>query len=209
MSTDTFLSFLLFAFVTAITPGPNNILLMTSGVNHGFRKTIPHLLGVTFGFAMLVLSAGLGLNELFSRFPAIYQVMKWFCAVYFVYLAWRLSTAPSAAMTTATTASSPRAAWRFRDGVAFQWINPKGWIMAIGTFSSYVPAVGGAHLVIGTALLFALICFPSFIVWVTFGSQMRRYLEQGNRRRVFNTGMALLLLSSLIPLFAGGSMHGG
>ncbi len=203
MATDTLLSFLLFAFVTAITPGPNNILLMTSGVNHGFRKTIPHLLGVTFGFAMLVLGTGLGLNELFSRFPAIYQAMKWFCAVYFVYLAWKLSTAPTGPMTQAATDPAPREAWRFRDGVAFQWINPKGWIMAIGTFSSYVPAVGGVRLVIGAALLFALICFPSFILWVTFGSRLRRYLEQGNRRRIFNIGMAMLLLASLIPLFAG------
>ena len=205
MTTDTLLSFLLFAFVTAITPGPNNILLMTSGVNHGFRKTIPHLLGVTFGFAMLVLGTGLGLNELFSRFPAIYQVMKWFCTVYFVYLAWKLAMAPTGTTTSDTVAPSPRAAWRFRDGVAFQWINPKGWIMAVGTFSSYVPAVGGVHLVIGAALLFALICFPAFIVWVTFGSRMRHYLDQGNRRRIFNIAMALLLLSSLIPLFASPS----
>lgn len=198
MTHEAFLAFLIFAFATSITPGPNNILLMTSGVNHGFRATLPHMCGVAAGFVLLLLGTGLGLSEVFSRYPAVYGVMKWLGASYFVYFAWKLASAPTQTMTAESRAGG---AWRFHDAVAFQCVNPKGWIMAVGAFSSYVPATSSPVLVSTMALVFALIAAPCFMVWVLFGSRLRRYLEQGIRRRIFNLGMAGLLLTSLIPLF--------
>ena len=200
MTHEALLALALFALATSITPGPNNILLMTSGVNFGFRASLPHMLGVAFGFAILLMSTGFGLSELFARFPAIYVVMKWLGVVYFIYYAWKLASAPIRPMQTGGSPATHRA-WRFRDAVAFQWINPKGWIMAVGAFSSYVPAMSKAGVIVGAVLVFSLIALPCFILWVSFGAHLRRYLEQGQRRRYFNIGMAALLLASLIPLF--------
>lgn len=201
MTSQALAAFLVFALATSITPGPNNILLMASGVNHGFRGTLPHMIGVSCGFAALLLSTGLGLSEVFARFPAIYGVMKWLGVGYFLYFAWKLATAPIKPMEASADKRGRLGAWRFRDGFAFQFVNPKSWIMATGAFSSYVPSTGGSYLVTSAALGFALIAVPCFVLWVSFGSSMRRYLEQGNRRRVFNVGMALLLLASLLPIF--------
>lgn len=200
MTHETLLAFALFALATSITPGPNNIMLMSSGVNFGFRASLPHMLGVAFGFAILLISTGFGLGELFARFPDIYVVMKWLGVVYFIYYAWKLASAPIKPMQANGSVATHRA-WRFRDAVAFQWINPKGWIMAVGAFSSYVPAMSKAGVIVGAVLVFSLIALPCFILWVSFGAHLRRYLEQGQRRRYFNVGMAALLIASLIPLF--------
>lgn len=200
MTHETLLAFALFALATSITPGPNNIMLMTSGVNFGFRASLPHMLGVAFGFALLLMGTGFGLSELFTRIPEIYLVMKWLGVAYFVYYAWKLTSAPIKPMQ-ANGLAPAHHAWRFRDAVAFQWINPKGWLMAIGAFSSYVPAMSKAGVIVGAVLVFSLIALPCFILWVSFGAHLRRYLEQGQRRRNFNVGMAALLLASLIPLF--------
>jgi len=200
MTHETLLAFALFALATSITPGPNNILLMTSGVNFGFRASLPHMLGVAFGFALLLMGTGFGLSELFTRYPGIYVVMKWLGVIYFIYYAWKLASTPIKPLSANATTSAHRA-WRFRDAVAFQWINPKGWIMAIGAFSSYVPAMSKAGVIVGAVLVFSLIAVPCFILWVSFGTHLRHYLEQGQRRRYFNVGMAALLLASLLPLF--------
>ena len=200
MTHETLLAFALFALATSITPGPNNILLMTSGVNFGFRASLPHMLGVSFGFALLLMGTGFGLSELFTRYPGIYVVMKWLGVLYFIHYAWKLAGAPIKPMPADKTTSTHRA-WRFRDAVAFQWVNPKGWIMAVGAFSSYVPAMSKAGVIGGAVLVFSLIAVPCFILWVSFGAHLRHYLEQGQRRRYFNVGMAALLLASLLPLF--------
>jgi threonine/homoserine/homoserine lactone efflux protein len=200
MTHESLLAFALFALATSITPGPNNIMLITSGVNFGFRASLPHMLGVTVGFALLLISTGLGLNELFTRYPGVYVVMKWVGVWYFIYFAWKMASAPIKPMRVDGSTSSNRA-WRFRDAVAFQWVNPKGWIMAAGAFSSYVPTMSKTGVIVAAALLFALIAVPCFILWVSFGAHLRRYLEQGQRRRYFNIGMAILLLASLLPLF--------
>ena len=200
MSNEALLSFAMFALVTSITPGPNNILLMTSGVNHGFLRTVPHLSGVSIGFAILFLGTGLGLGELFTRLPVVYEVMRWVAIAYFLHLAWRLSTT-SAYSDNPEAAHAPTAkVWRFHEGFAFQWINPKVWIMAIGAFSRYVPIGQGTGAIVRATIIFTVIGIPCSVAWVLFGSRMRRYLLQGHRRRVFNIGMATLLLASLAPL---------
>lgn len=199
MSTHALLAFLIFAVTTSITPGPNNILLMSSGVNHGFRATLPHMLGVAAGFAVLLLATGWGLTALFAKMPWIHGVMKWLGVAYFLYLAWRLATAPIIPMHFSSLVGRQPPAWRFGDGFAFQFINPKGWLMAAGAFSSYLPT-GNPALTTAAALGFALIAMPCFALWVSFGSGLRQFLERGQRRRVFNVAMAGVLLASLAPL---------
>jgi len=194
MSHDTLLAFLVFAFATSVTPGPVNILLMSSGVNHGFRGTLPHLWGVSAGFAAVLLLAGLGLHELFARHPEIYGVMRWISVVYFVWFAWKLASAPVGAMEV-----SQLRAWRFHEGLALPFLNPKAWLMAAAAFSSYVPLSSSPAFVSAMALVFALIALPCFVIWVLFGSRLRHFLAKGQRRRVFNLGMAALLLASLWP----------
>lgn len=196
MSHDTLLAFLVFAFATSVTPGPVNILLMSSGVNHGFRRTLPHLWGVSIGFAVVLLSTGLGLHELFARYPQIYLVMKWGSVAYFGWFAWKLASAPVGVMDVGKLR-----AWRFHEGMALPFLNPKAWLMAAAAFSSYVPVNSSPVLVSTMALVFALIALPCFVIWVLFGSRLREYLAQGQRRRVFNIGMAILLLVSLLMLF--------
>ena len=124
MTNETLLAFMLFALATSITPGPNNIMLMTSGVNFGFRASLPHMLGVSFGFALLLMSTGFGLSELFTHYPEIYVVMKWLGVLYFVYYAWKLASVPIKPILASGSTLTDRA-WRFRDAVSFQWINPK------------------------------------------------------------------------------------
>lgn len=195
MSTQSLFAFLIFAIASSITPGPNNLLLMRSGVHHGFRATLPHMLGVATGFACLLLATGLGLTALFTQAPGAHVAMKWAGVAYFLVFAWRLATAPISPM----NAASRTNAWSFGHGFAFQFVNPKGWLMAAGAFSSYLPP-GQPGLITLAALGFALIALPCFALWVAFGSRLRQFLAQGPRRRVFNIGMAVLLLASLLPL---------
>lgn len=198
MSLESGLAFLLFALASSITPGPNNILLMASGLAHGFRATVPHILGVSAGFALLMLGVGLGLKGIFLRFPQLHEAMKYLGAIYFVYFSWKLASAPVKPVALGNQASG---VWRFRDGLAFQCVNPKGWVMALGVFSSYVPASGSSLLACGVAISFVLIAMPCFALWTLFGSRLRAFLDLGSRRRIFNVGMASLLLSSLMPIF--------
>jgi len=168
MNRETLLAFALFALAA---PGPNNIILMISRDNHGFRAGLPNILGVAFGFALLLMCTGFGLSELFTRFTGIYLVTKWLGVIYFIYYAWKLASPMQ------VNGSVPTCrARRFHDAVAFQWINPKGWIMAVGAFNSCVPAISKAGVIVGAVLVFSLIAIPRFILWVCFGAHLRSYL---------------------------------
>lgn len=198
MPLDIVLAFCLFAFVTSVTPGPNNLMLLASGANFGFRASIPHILGISIGFLIMVIVVGLGLAEVFARYPTSYTAMKWIGVGYLLYLAWKIATtdAPSKA-STKQGRSRPLS---FFGAATFQWVNPKAWIMAVGAFSTYVPTTPGFALIVGVAMLFAMINAPSVAVWALFGSGMRSLLQNPRYRRAFNFGMAALLVGSLVPL---------
>lgn len=198
MPLDIVLAFCLFAFVTSVTPGPNNLMLLASGANFGFRASIPHILGISIGFLIMVIVVGLGLAEVFARYPTSYTAMKWIGVGYLLYLAWKIATtdAPSKA-STKQGRSRPLS---FFGAATFQWVNPKAWIMAVGAFSTYVPTTPGFALIVGVAVLFAMINAPSVAVWALFGSGMRSLLQNPRYRRAFNFGMAALLVGSLLPL---------
>ena len=200
MSIDIWLAFSLFAFVTSVTPGPNNIMLLASGVNFGFRASIPHILGISSGLLVMVVAAGLGLTEVFARYPFSYTAMRWLGVAYMLYLAWRIAN--SGALKAKSAGGPGGRPLGFWSAAAFQWVNPKAWFMAIGAFSTYVPAASSVAIVVSVAVLFALINAPRVSVWAAFGAQMRRFIQVPRFQRIFNYTMAALLVASLVPLLS-------
>jgi threonine/homoserine/homoserine lactone efflux protein len=200
MSSSLLTAFALFAFVSSITPGPNNTMLLASGVNFGFRRSIPHALGISIGFMLLVISVGLGLGEVFKALPWAYTLLRYVGAAYLLYLAWKIATssAPS------DQRDEHRKPMTFLGAALFQWVNPKAWVMALGAITTYTPAEGYVTNVLVIAAVFALVNLPSVCVWVGCGSGLRNVLREPRWLRVFNWSMAGLLVLSLYPmLFAG------
>lgn len=196
LSLDLLLGFALFALVTSITPGPNNTMLLASGVNFGFNRTIPHMLGITCGFFVLVLAVGFGLGAVFQTYPSLYTVLRYVGAAYLLYLAWKI--AHSGPVSESEKGESKPIS--YLSAAAFQWVNPKAWIMAIGAISTYTPMQGYFTNVIVIAAVFALINLPSVGVWACCGTLLRNVLKDRRWLRIFNWGMALLLVASLYPL---------
>jgi len=196
LSLDLLLGFALFALVTSITPGPNNTMLLASGVNFGFNRTIPHMLGITCGFFSLVLAVGLGLGAVFQTYPLLYTALRYIGAAYLLYLAWKIAHSGPVSDSQSGN-NTPISYW---GAAAFQWVNPKAWIMAIGAISTYTPLQGYFFNVLVIAAVFALINLPSVSLWVVCGSLLRNLLRDRRWLRVFNWGMALLLVASMYPL---------
>jgi threonine/homoserine/homoserine lactone efflux protein len=185
-----------FAFVSSATPGPNNLMLMASGTNFGFLRTIPHMLGVSLGFMLMVILVGLGLAKLFEAVPVLQLVLKIGSVAYLVYLAWKIATS-SAPKGDVDAGAKPMT---FLGAALFQWVNPKAWTMALGAVSVYVPPsnpILGLFLVAG---VFGLINLPVVSGWAAMGVQLRRFLQDPTRLRVFNVTAAVLLLASLYPV---------
>ena len=184
----------LFAFVSSITPGPNNLMLMASGANFGFRRTIPHMLGVALGFVFMVLLVGAGLVQMFDAFPLSYTVLKVVSVVYLLWLAWKIAhAAPVEAQGPAGTPMT------FLQAAAFQWVNPKAWAMALTAISAYTPdQTLMAILLVG--VIFGAINLPSVGSWTVLGQQMARFLTSQRRLTLFNWTMAVLLVASLYPV---------
>jgi threonine/homoserine/homoserine lactone efflux protein len=192
---EFWVSMAVFAFVTSVTPGPNNMMLLTSGVNFGVRATLPHALGISCGHFIMLMAVGLGLGELFIRVPAAYSAMRVVGMSYMLYLAWGIvkSGAPSA-QEGASQGAKPLGFW---GAAAFQWVNPKAWVMTLGFFSNYLPQQASLVLIAMTSLLFSLVNFPSIGVWAVMGARMGHYLQVDLYRRAFNWTMAVLLVASM------------
>lgn len=189
------LALALFAFVSSITPGPNNTMLMASGANFGFRATVPHLSGVAIGFGVMVLAVGLGLGGLFIAFPRLHDVLAVAGGLYMIWLAWKIATAKGLGGGEGT--GKPQTFWQ---AAAFQWVNPKAWAMAIGATTTYVPAEHYNLNILLVALVFMAVNGPCVAIWTGFGVGLRRFLDRPAILRTFNVTMAVLLLASLIPL---------
>lgn len=195
MSLEQGLAFAVFAFVSSITPGPNNLMLLASGLNFGLRRTVPHILGIGAGFALLLGAVGLGLAELLLRWPLAYAVLKWAGAAYLLLLALRIARAGR------PDPAARSEALGFWAAAAFQWVNPKAWIMAVAAYTTYAEVRTPAG-VLAVALGFALINLPCLSTWALLGSRLRGWMAQGRRQQAFNIGMAALLVASLLPLLS-------
>ena len=195
MRYDVLSALILFAFVAGVTPGPNNMMLMASGVNFGFRRTLPHLLGVCLGFPAMVALVGFGLDAIFSHFPGFLVALRYVSVAYMLWLAYKIATAGPVRET-----DSVRRPLGLFGAAAFQWVNPKGWVMAISALTTYTVMAdytGSAAIVV---LVFLLLAFPSSGIWVVSGAAMRPILSDPARARPFNVMMAVLLLTSIVPV---------
>lgn len=198
------LSLAAFAFAASITPGPNNLLLLASGTNFGLRRSIPHLAGVALGFALMLILVGLGLGELFERFPLVAKGLRGLCLVYLLYLAWRLAQASPSQTAVAEEAESPATVDRtgrpmsFLEAALFQWVNPKAWAMGLTAMSVYLPEPS-TQAVLLVALVFALVNVPCISAWAILGVNIRRWLSDNRRLIRFNRAMAVLLVLSTLP----------
>ena len=194
MQIDLLLPLVLFALATSVTPGPNNLMLMASGANFGVRATVPHMLGVGLGFVFLCLCTGLGLVEVFDRWPATKQALTVASAAYLVWLAWKFGTA--APLSEGAARGRPMT---FLAAAAFQWVNPKAWAMAITAVTVYAGdrSAGAVALV---AAVFGLVNIPSVGLWVVAGREIRRFLTSPARLRAFNWTMAALILATPWPI---------
>jgi threonine/homoserine/homoserine lactone efflux protein len=190
-----------FAFVSSATPGPNNLMLMASGTNFGFARTIPHMLGVALGFVLMVILVGLGLAKLFEAWPILHVILKIGSVAYLVYLAWKIATASAPKGDRAASNGKPMT---FVQAGLFQWVNPKAWTMALGAVSVYVPPSSPVLGLLLVAGVFGAINLPVVSAWAAMGVQLRRLLQDPVRLRIFNVTAALLLLASLYPVIFDG-----
>ncbi|MHA6324754.1 LysE family translocator [Roseivivax sp. CAU 1753] len=198
MTVDLLTALLAFAFVTVITPGPNNFMLMASGANFGFRRTLPHMLGVGLGFPAMCFCVGLGVMRLFDLWPPAYTVLTMLSVAYMLYLAWKIANAaPPEADAAPERRGTPLS---FPEAAAFQWVNPKAWSMALSAITLYAPgrSIGAILWVVGAYVACGVISTTS---WATIGTALNRFLQDPRRLRLFNWTMAGLLVVSMIPVF--------
>ncbi|ESS41205.1 cysteine/O-acetylserine efflux protein [Burkholderia cenocepacia] len=188
---------MLFALVTSITPGPNNTMLLASGVNFGFRRTMPHLFGISIGVAILMLCVGFGLGEAFKRLPLLYTILEAASVAYLLYLAWRIGTSGEVK----AHGAKPRP-MTFIEAAAFQWVNPKAWMMVLTAATTIRLSADYGMNAAWMSVVFVLIGFPCICLWAAFGLGLRRFLSNPRALRVFNVTMAVLLILSLYPLVA-------
>lgn len=194
MSLDVLLALAVFAFATSVTPGPNNLMLMASGANFGFRQSIAHMLGIGIGFTVMIFAVGVGLIQLFDTYPLSHTILKAVSVVYMLYLAWKTATA--AGIKDGDAAGRPMT---FLQAAAFQWVNPKAWAMALTAIAAYAPD-RTLSAILFVALVFGAINLPTVSIWTLMGQQMARVLRQHRQRVVFNWIMAALLIASLVPV---------
>jgi threonine/homoserine/homoserine lactone efflux protein len=193
---DILLPLAAFAVSTSITPGPNNIMLTASGANFGFRRTLPHMAGVSFGFPLMLLAICLGLGGVFRALPQLHDILRYVGLVYLLWLAWKIATSgPSSG--SAEQTSKPLS---FVQAAGFQWVNPKAWIMAAGAVTTYTSpdrdVLAESLLIAG---IFAAVSFPCVVLWTSFGAVLERLLRKPLWLRVFNVTMAVLVVASVVP----------
>ena len=197
MSPDTLFSLLAFAFVTSVTPGPNNFMLLASGVNFGFRRTVPHMVGIAVGFWGLLLAVGLGLGALLAAMPNLALALKAAGGAYLLYLAWKIASSDTSGPRETAGTARPMS---IAAAASFQWVNPKAWVMALTAMSLYTDPAKPWLSVLLVASAFALTNFPTISVWAGFGVALRGFLSDPVRRRRFNIAMGLLLAATLVPM---------
>ncbi|MBO6637968.1 MAG: LysE family translocator [Roseitalea sp.] len=197
MNAELLAAFATFAFVSSITPGPNNLMLLASGANFGIVRTIPHMLGIGIGFTVMIVLVGVGLMQIFDAVPASHAMLKILSVAYLLWLAFKIAHAgaPQGGEAQGTPMT-------FLQAAAFQWVNPKAWTMALTAITIYAPDRSFSAIAL-VALVFGLINLPSVSTWTLIGQQMQRFLTDARRLRVFNWTMAALLVASLWPVLAG------
>src|SRR5438477_2510263 len=196
MSQQLSIAFVVFAAVMCFTPGPNNVMLLASGLNYGFRRTMPHVAGVTVGFAFMIAVVGVGFGAIFTTYPVLQTVLKYAGAAYLIYLAFAIATAGAPD----PHAASQRRPMTFFGAALFQWVNVKGWVMVIGTVTAYAAMARYPWNIVLQTLLTLLMGLLSTVTWTLFGTALQSLVKSPGAIRAFNVAMAVLLLASLYPV---------
>lgn len=196
MPYDVFVAMFIFAAVTAFTPGPNNIMVTASGVNFGFMRTIPHMAGILIGFVVLLAACGAGLGLLFNAYAPLQFLLKLLGAAYMLFLAWKVAHARPAD----DEAKSSARPLTFLEAAAFQWVNPKAWVIAVSAIAIYIRP---DHWTLDFAIMLAVFGFftvATITFWTGFGVALRSLLKNPRHARIFNVTMAFLLVASIVPM---------
>lgn len=194
---EIYLAILIFAISSTVTPGPNNIMIMTSGLNFGIKRSMPHLMGICLGFPLMVAAVGLGFGTLFEKFPILHEAIKILGVAYLLYLSWLVASAAPSNLE-GSKESNPLT---FMQAALFQWINPKAWVMATGAVAAYTSQDTEMFVqVMAISLSFFAAGFPCVGIWLIFGSGLKRFLDKAIYQRLFNVSMALLLVVSVLPV---------
>lgn len=196
MTLSSILSFLIYALVTSITPGPNNIMLASSGITFGFRRSIPHILGIGFGFSLMVFLVGIGIGSILIQHQLVYEFLKLVGIVYLLYLTYQIFK--SDAVDKAERANKPLS---FQQAAIFQWVNPKAWVMTLGAVTTYTSSSNTFLVFMCIAILYGLVSIPSVGIWAYVGEKAQYLLNNRKKVHYFNMIMAcLLFVSTLNPI---------
>jgi len=196
MTYDAFIALAVFALVASITPGPSNFMLLSSGANFGFWRTLPQMFGITIGFSALLFGTGLGLGAVLTALPALHLALKIAGSLYLLYLAWRIAMS-RALSADAAAVSRPMT---LLESAIFQWVNPKAWVVAMTVMAIYADPESPFLSVALIVLAFALVNLPSVSTWALFGIALRGFLADPIRLKWFNIAMGVLLAATLWPM---------
>ncbi len=197
MPLEQLLALTTLAFVGSFTPGPNNMIATVTGANHGFRAALPHVFGVPFGFATMLIAGAAGVAALLLTYPWIASLIKWAGIAYLLFIAWQLAGPHSTGGTNDRTVVKPLSFWQ---SAAFQYANPKAWMLVAATTGSFML---GAATIVGVALIvivFSIAAMGSVITWAWLGAALRNWLAVGSRMRIFNVTMGVLLAATALWL---------
>lgn len=189
------LPFAYFMFVASVTPGPNNLMLAASGMNYGFRKTIPHMVGVAVGFGVLMFICAYGVGRVYEAYPAFRVALNICAAVYMVYLAYKIATSGKVEVDENGQGQKP---FTFLEAALFQFVNPKGWVMALASAATFLPQDQSLFIqsLIILAMVF-LINFPCVGMWTLFGQAMAKLFASDKARRIINGLLAIMLIATI------------
>ncbi|WP_040557449.1 LysE family translocator [Reinekea blandensis] len=192
------LSLILFAIASTGTPGPNNLMILASGLNHGVRRSLPHLLGICTGVPIMILAVGFGLDQLFQQWPILFTILKVAGISYLLFLAWKIAT--TQVRQGPQTNNPPMT---YVQAAAFQWVNPKAWVMVLSAVASFTVAeISLTPQILTIALTFLPIGLCCVGCWLVAGESLRRLLHDARKQRLFNVTMASLLVLSIAPMMA-------
>ena len=194
MTAGQAITFLVFAVVAAITPGPSNLILTSTGAHVGLLRGLPCLGGVVIGMGLMIFLVALGLGNVVLASPALFLILKWGGICFLLWLSWKIA---SAGRGDATPDTPPLGFW---GAAAFQWINPKSWLVSVSAVGAYLrPEAGNAFTqATGFGLLFILAALPSCFIWLAFGASVQRFLRTDQTARIFNVAMGVLLAGAVL-----------
>jgi len=195
------LSIISFAFATAMTPGPNNFMLLSSGLTFGYKKTLAHIVGVMVGFPVMIVAVGLGMGTVFEMYPALYDILKVVGITYLLWMAWKIATS-SSSMGSDDEVKKP---FTLLQAMLFQWVNPKAWVMVITAMGSFITSQEHAFLqVLVIAFTYLCIGFLSTNFWALGGVYLQKFISNTKSVKMFNRVMAVLIVLSVLPFVLKG-----